>query len=103
MPKGAVICGGELIVETAFAGIGAGATLNVGIAGDTAALVSAYDLDGAAVNARTALLLTKAMLANGGQNLRITTAGLTATATAGKVRLRVEYTIDDRANESVPA
>jgi hypothetical protein len=103
MPKGAIIVGGELIVETAFVGIGAGATLNVGIAGDTAALVSAYDLDAAVANARTALLLTKAMLSNGGQNLRITTAGLTATATAGKVRLRVQYTVDERANEAVPA
>jgi hypothetical protein len=103
MPKGAVINGGELIVETAFAGIGAGATLNVGIAGDTAALVAAYDLDAAVANARTPLLLTKALLANNGQNIRITTAGLAATATAGKVRLRVDYTIDDRANESVPA
>ena len=48
MPLGAVITGGELIVENAYVGIGAGATLNVGIAGSTSALVSAYDLDAAA-------------------------------------------------------
>lgn len=100
MPVGAVIVGGEVIVEQAFVGIGAGATLNLGIAGDTAALVSALDLDAATAGARTALTLTKPLLCNNGQNVRLTTAGLTATATAGKVRLRVMYTIDGRAQEN---
>lgn len=99
MPSGAVIAGGELIVEQAFVGIGAGATLNLGIAGNTAALLSAFDLDAAVVGSRTALLLTAPLVANNGQNLRLTTAGLTATATAGKVRLRVQYTIDNRVSE----
>lgn len=103
MPIGAVIVGGELIVETAFVGIGAGATLNLGIAGSTSALISAYDLDGAAAGARTALTLTAPLLCNAGQNIRLTTAGLTATATAGKVRVRVSYTIDGKANENVIA
>ena len=103
MPQGAVITGGEVIVETAFAGIGAGATLSLGIAGDTASLVSALDLDAATSGARTALTLTAPLVANGGQNLRLTTAGLTATATAGKVRVRVQYTIDARSNENVIA
>jgi len=101
MPRGAVIVGGELIVETAYVGIGAGATLNVGIAGNTAALLSAYDIDAAAANARTALLLTSPLLCNAGANIRITLAGMTATATAGKVRLRVMYTIDGRGNEVI--
>ena len=101
MPRGAVIAGGELIVETAYVGIGAGATLNVGIAGNTAALLSAYDIDAAAANARTALLLTSPLLCNAGANIRITLAGMTATATAGKVRLRVMYTIDGRGNEVI--
>lgn len=99
MPVGAVITGGELIVESAFVGIGIGATLAVGIAGDTAALVAAYDLDAAVAGARTAFALAKPLLSNAGQNLRLTTAGLTATATAGKVRVRVEYTIDGRTSE----
>jgi hypothetical protein len=103
MPVGAVIVGGEAIVETAFVGIGAGATLNVGIAGNTAALLSAFDLDAATAGARTALLLTAPLVANAGQNLRLTTAGLTATATAGKLRLRVQYTMDGRAVENVGA
>ena len=100
MPVGAVICGGEVIVENAFVGIGAGATLDIGIEGATSGLLSAYDLDAAAANARTALLLTTALACNNGKNIRITTAGLTATATAGKVRVRVMYTIDGRANEN---
>ena len=99
MPVGAVITGGEVIVETAFAGIGAGATLNLGIAGSTSALVSALDLDAAAAGARTALTLTAPLLCNAGQNVRLTTAGLTATATAGKARVRVQYTIDGRTSE----
>jgi hypothetical protein len=103
MPRGAVITGGELIVETAYVGIGAGATLNVGIAGNTAALLSAYDIDAAVTNARTALLLTSPLLCNAGANIRITLAGMTATATAGKVRLRVAYTIDGKANETIPS
>jgi len=100
MPLGAVITGGELIVETAYAGIGASATLNVGIEGSTSALISAYDLDVAATGARTALTLTAPLLCNGGKNIRMTLAGLTATATAGKVRIRVEYTIDGRKSEN---
>lgn len=100
MPPGAVIIGGEVIVETAFAGIGAGATLSLGIAGSTTALVNAMDLDAATSGSRTALTLTAPLLANAGQNLRLTTAGLTAAATAGKVRIRVQYTVDGRANES---
>ena len=99
MPVGAVITGGEVIVETAFAGIGAGATLNLGIAGSTSALVSALDLDAATAGARTALTLTAPLLCNAGQNVRLTTAGLTATATAGKARVRVQYTIDGRTSE----
>ena len=100
MPLGAVIVGGEVVIENAFAGIGAGATLSLGVAGDTAALVSALDLDAALSGSRTALTLTKPLLSNGGANLRLTTAGLAAAATAGKARIRVMYTIDGRANEN---
>ena len=103
LPRGAYITGAEVLVETAFVGIGAGATLNLGIAGSTSALVSALDLDAAAAGSRTALTLTAPLLCNSGQNVRLTTAGLTATATAGKVRVRVMYTIDNRATEVNPA
>lgn len=103
IPPYATITGGELIVENAFVGIGAAAVLNVGIAGNTSALISAFDLDAAVAGSRTALTLTAPLLANAGANLRLTTSGLAATATAGKVRLRVQYTIDGRGNELVPA
>lgn len=102
MPVGATLVGGEVIVETAFAGIGSGATLSLGIAGSTTALVNALDLDAAAAGSRTALAMTAPLLCNAGANVRLTTAGLTATATAGKVRVRVQYTIDSRANEVNP-
>lgn len=100
MPAGAVITGGEVIVEQAYVGIGAGATLSLGISGAATALVSALDLDAALAGARTALTLTAPLTCNAGQNIRVTTAGLTATATAGKVRIRVQYTIDGRAHET---
>ena len=100
LPVGAVVTGGELIVETAFVGIGVGATLVLGIAGNTACYLASYDLDAAVANARTPLLLTAALASNGGANVRMTTAGVTATATAGKVRVRVQYTIDGRVSEN---
>ena len=100
MPPGAVIVGGEVIVEQAFAGIGAGATLSLGISGSTTALVNAMDLDAATAGSRTAVALTTPLVCNSGQNVRLTTAGLAATATAGRVRIRVQYTIDGRAHET---
>jgi hypothetical protein len=99
MPVGAVIIGGEVIVDTAFVGIGAGATLSLGIASATTALINALDLDAALADSRTALTLTAPLLCSAGQNIRLTTTGLTATATAGKVRVRVQYTIDGRTSE----
>lgn len=103
MPFGAVITGGEVIVDKAYVGIGAAATLSLGIAGATTALVNAMDLDAAAAGARTALALTAPLLCGSGQNLRLTLAGMAATATAGRVRVRVQYTIDGRSNEVVGA
>lgn len=95
LPPGAVITGGELIVETAYAGSTA-ATVSLGIAGTTTALLSAVNLMSAA---RTALTITSPLLANSGQNLRATIAYTVANATAGKARLRVMYTLDGRASE----
>ena len=99
IPNGAVITGGEVLVETAYAGSTA-ATLSVGIAGSLTALANAVDLKTAG---RTALTLsnTSQLIANGGANLRLTLAYTVANATAGKVRVRVSYTIDGRAQEAV--
>ncbi len=99
LPVGAVITGGEVIVEQAFVGIGAGATLILGVTGDTACYLASTDLDAAVAGTRIPLLLTKVLASNNGQNIRLTTAGLTATATAGKLRIRVQYTIDGRTSE----
>lgn len=95
LPPYAVICGGELIVESAYVGPTA-ATVKLGIAGNDAALLAATDIKAAA---RTALLLTSSLVANAGQNLRATVNYTVANATAGKVRLRVMYTTDGKGNE----
>lgn len=96
LPPGAVIVGGELIVETAYVGPTA-ATLSVGIAGATASLVSAADLKTAA---RTALLLTSSLQSNvAGNNVRLTFAYTVANATAGRARVRLMYTVDGRSSE----
>lgn len=96
MPPGAVITGGEMIVETAYAGSTA-ATCSVGISGSTTTLANAVDVKTAA---RTALTLTSPLLCNAGQNVRLTVAYTVANATAGKVRVRVQYTTDGKATET---
>lgn len=103
LPGGVVLVGGELIVETPYAGPTA-ATVSLGIAGNTAALLNASNLM-AAAGTRTALTLTTTPLISNasGANLRATIAYTVANATAGRARLRVMYTIDGRANENVGA
>lgn len=95
MPLGAVIVGGELIVETAAAGSTA-YTISLGIAGSLTALLNAQS---ALATGRTALTLSTPLMCNVGQNIRATVAYTVANATAGRFRLRVLYTIDGRANE----
>jgi hypothetical protein len=95
LPPGAVIMGGAVIVETAYAGSTA-ATVSVGITGSLTTLANAVDMK---TVARTALTLTSPLLCNTGTNVRLTIAYTVANATAGKVRVRVDYTIDGRVNE----
>lgn len=95
MPVGAVITGGEIVVETAYAGPTV-ATLSLGTAAATTSLANAVDLKTAG---RTALTLTSSLAANDGSNLRMTLNYTVANATAGRVRVRVMYTIDGRAGE----
>ena len=99
MPRGAVITGGEMIVDTAYVGPTA-ATVKAGIAGNDAALLAATSVLAAG---RTPILLTSPALCNGGADVRLTLNYTVANATAGKVRFRVFYTIDDRANEVIPS
>ena len=101
MPVGAVIVGGEVIVEQAYAGSTA-ATLSLGIAGTLTGLASAISLLTAAKTVLTATSAA-ALLANSGANLRATIAYTVANATAGKVRVRVQYTIDGRVAENAGA
>lgn len=98
LPVGAQIVGGDVVIETAYAGATA-ATLSLGIAGATASLASAVDLKGAA-QTRTALLLTSVLQSvAAGANVRATIAYTVANATAGKARVRVQYVVDGRAGE----
>jgi len=98
LPVGAVVVGGELLVETA--GVGPTAyTAKLGIAGDDACYLAASDLL-AAANTRYVLLLTKQLASNAaGANVRLTIASTVANASAGKVRLRLQYTVDRRSSE----
>lgn len=95
MPVGAVITGGEIIVEAAYAGPTA-ATLSLGTAAATTSLANAVDLK---TVGRTALTLTTPLSVGDGSNLRMTFNYTVANATAGRVRVRVMYTIDGRAGE----
>lgn len=96
LPQGAVVCGGEVIVETQ--GVGPTVyTVKLGVAGDDACFLAASDLL-AAANTRYPLLLTKQLASNDGKDLRLTMASTVAAATAGKFRVRVMYTIDGRAD-----
>ena len=98
LPVGAVIVGGELIIEAAVTGSTA-ATILLGIAGATSSLLGSTSLM-AAANTRTPLLLTSALQsAAAGNNVRATIAYTVANATAGKARVRVMYTIDNRVSE----
>ena len=95
MPVGAVVVGGEMIVEAAVTGSTA-YTISVGIAGSLTSLLAATS---ALATGRTALLLTAPLVANAGQNLRATVAYTVANSTAGKARIRVQYTIDGKADD----
>lgn len=98
MPVGGVVRGGEVIVETPFAGCTA-ATLNVGIAGTLTAFASAVNVM-AAAGTRTALTLALVqLLCNGGTNVRLTHAYTVANATAGRVRVAVQYSIDGKGDD----
>lgn len=99
MPTGAMIIGGTVYVETAFNGTST-ATVSTGVAGATTAFTTTTDLKTAGITAFTLTgILAKRCLA--GENIRLTFALATADQTAGKVRIRVEYTMDGRANENI--
>ena len=105
LPLGAVIVDGELIVEKQ--GVGPTAyTMAVGDSGTGNDLLAASSLLGAdgtaypfTCDTANGTSNTGMMKQNDGKNVRITIASTVANATAGKFRVRVRYTIDNRANE----
>lgn len=102
MPVGAVIWGGALIVETAVTG---STTYTVSL-GTAAAPTSLLAAQSALATGRTALTVATtagALGSNAGANLRATIAYTVANSTAGKMRLRIDYSIDGRASENIGA
>jgi hypothetical protein len=96
LPPGAIIQGGELIVETA--GVGPTAyTVSVGTSASATALLAATSVLSAGRTALTGLGYNAN--ANAGGNIRIAIASTVANASAGKIRVRVAYTVDGRSNE----
>lgn len=99
LPLGAVVIGGDLIVEEQ--GVGPTAyTAAVGTSGSASAFLAATTL---LSTAGTRVALTGlGLAATDGKNVRVTIASTVANATAGKFRLRLEYVIDGRITEVNP-
>ncbi len=96
LPQNAVVIGGDIVTETAFTGSTA---YNVTV-GDSASATRYLSTTDKTTAARTALTLTGYV--GQGENIRLTVTPTVAPATAGKITLRVLYTIRDKANETVP-
>ena len=98
LPEGAVVVGGEVVVEVQ----GVGPTVYTVSLGDSASATrytqTPVDLKGA-VGARTALTLTGFRTT---ENLRLTVNSTVAAATAGRATVRVMYVMPNRANETIP-
>lgn len=101
LPTGAIVVGGEIIVDTAFNPTGT-ATLSVGDSSVANRYANAVNLKSAG---RTALTLT-GFVNTGGLPIRLTFALADTAGTAGVVRVNVQFVIDGRVTEisrSLPA
>lgn len=96
LPQGACVVSGEVVTETAFTGSTA---LNVSIGDATLATRYLAATDKTAAT-RTALVPTGFMTT--GEDIRITIAPTVAAVTAGKLTVRVLFTLRNRANETMP-
>lgn len=95
LPIGAVVVGGELVTDTAVTGSTA---YNIKI-GDSLSDVRYLGVTDKVTAARTVLVPTGFRVANAaGGNVRLTVAPTAATATAGKVTLRLLYVLDGKAD-----
>lgn len=93
LPPGAIVTGGELVVNTVSNDTGA-ATVSVGDSASAARYLAATSVKAAG---RTALVPTGY---NGlGEDLRITVANANGDATTGSYTLRVQYVIAGRSQE----
>jgi hypothetical protein len=99
LPVGAVIQGGELLIDTQGAGPTA-YTVQIGTASTASAFLGPTTLTGVA-GTKTVFTGGGYADANAGQNVRIVIASTVANATAGKFRVRVYYTIDGKVDETV--
>ena len=95
LPEGAVVVGGELIVETA----GVGPTAYTAALGDSGSATRYLGATTLLSGTRTALTLTGYRTT---ENLRLTIASTVANASAGKFTIRVLFTIPGKVNEVVP-
>ena len=93
LPVGAVVVAGEVVTDTAFTGSTA---YNV-IVGDSASTNRYLGTTDKTSAARTALVPTGYL--GLGENIRLTVTPTVATATAGKITVRVGYVVTTRANE----
>lgn len=95
LPQGSTVIGGAITVVTVSNETGT-ATLAVGDSATAARYLAATNIKAAV---RTALVPTGFRNANG-LPIRITLANQNGDATAGTVRIEVQYIIKDRANET---
>lgn len=93
LPANAEVIGGSMVVET-VSNDSVTATVKIGDATSDARYLAATTIKTAA---RTALTLTGYV--TNGEDLRITLANAGGDATAGKVRISVQYVIKNRLNE----
>ena len=96
LPEGAVVVGGDVVTETAITGSTA-YNISIGDSGSATRYLGVTDKVSAA---RTALVPTGYV--GQGENLRMTLTPTVAAATAGKVTVRVLFTIRNKANEVIP-
>lgn len=96
LPPGAIVVGGELVVDTLFNATGA-ATVSVGDSGSATRYLGATTLKTAA---RTALVPTGYKNVSG-LAVRLTFSFADLDATQGKARVNVSYIIDGRADQVV--
>lgn len=97
LPVGAIVIGGDVTTETAFTGSTA-FNITVGDSAVSNRYLAATDKTTAA---RTALVPTGYV--GLGENLRLVINPTVATVTAGKLTVRLEYIVRNRANEAVTA